>query len=259
MNRGKCKTTALSVSSLLVVLALWSGLTYGGLVEPFFLPSPSATARAFVYMLLRQELLLDIWISTLRVVAAFAIATMLAVPFGMLVGLNKTWEAIIEPIVGLVRYLPTPALIPLFVLWFGIGETEKIIVIAQCVFFQLVLMVASTVAHTPREIVDSARTLGANRRQIVTNVIFAYCKPEIFDHLRVSIGWAWSVLMMAEIVGATSGLGLSIIQSQRLLQTPNVIVAVLVVGAIGLLTDLLFKKTYGVLFPWSLKLQRRHA
>jgi NitT/TauT family transport system permease protein len=115
-------------------------------------------------------------------------------------------------------------------------------------------MVANSVSAVPRAFVESARTLGATKWQIIERVIFPFTKPRIVDDLRVSMGWAWAGLMMAEIVGSTSGIGFVIIQSQRLLQTANVIAAIIIVGILGLLTDYFFKKLHRLWFPWVPKI-----
>jgi NitT/TauT family transport system permease protein len=169
----------------------------------------------------------------------------------MLIGLSRRAEAIIEPVLDFIRYTPIPAFVPLFILWFGIGELEKTIIIASSVFFQIVLLVANSISLTPKPIIASARTLGATQSQLVAKVIYPFAKPRILDDLRVCMGWAWAVLTIAEIVGATSGIGFVIIQSQRLLQTANVLAAIVVVGVLGLLTDAAFKWLYKVSFPWA--------
>ncbi len=256
--RSNLKLWLLGSVAFIAVLIGWSACTYTRFVPDFFLPTPSEFLRALWHLFVVQHFLNDILISTTRVMAGFLIATVLAVPLGIMLGLNKKVEAFFEPIIDFIRYTPTPALIPLFILWFGIGEEQKVIVIAQAVFFQLVLLVANSVSFTPKELIESARTLGASRWQIVTQVVFPWAKPKIYDDLRISIGWAWSVLMAAEIVGATSGIGLVIIQSQRLLRTPNVIAAIIVIGTIGLATDIIIKRLYPYFFPWAPKL-KTHA
>ena len=168
-----------------------------------------------------------------------------------LLAINKRAAGMLEPLIDFIRYTPIPAFIPLFILWFGIGETEKIVVIFSAVFFQLVLMVANSVSTVPQALIDFAKTLGASRKEIVLKVIFRHAQPRIFKDLRVSMGWAWAGLMLAEIVGATSGIGFVIIQSQRLLQTGNVIAAIITVGVLGVITDVLFRNAYAKLFPWS--------
>ena len=128
--------------------------------------------------------------------------------------------------------------------------------ISASVFFQLVLMVANSVSHTPREIIEAAETLGASRWQVLARVVYPFAKPRILDDLRVSMGWAWAGLVLAEIVGSTSGIGFVIIQSQRLLQTTQVIAAIVVVGALGLVSDYAFKVVHRSLFPWVPRIHR---
>ena len=254
MSRNKYEYIILAFLSFLAVLVIWWVATALGLIKPFFLSSPPEVVKAIYQLFESGNFIKDVGISLSRILVGFIVAVLLGVPIGILVGLNRRAEALIEPIVDFVRYTPIPAFIPLFILWFGIGELEKIIVIAASVFFQLVLMVANSVSFTPRQILESAETLGANRWQIVLKVIFPFSKPRIFDDLRVSMGWAWSGLILAEIVGSTSGIGFVIIQSQRLLQTANVIGAIVVIGLLGLFSDIGFKWIYKKLFPWALKL-----
>ena len=244
-----------SLSFLLVLLG-WSLLTYTGIVKDFFLPTPTAVAKAMVALFIEQGFLKDVAMSVSRILIGFAIATVLGVPVGILIGLNKQAESFIEPMIDFIRYTPIPAFIPLFILWFGVGELEKIIVIASSVFFQIVLMAANSVSLTPKALIESALTLGVTRWQVVTKVIYPFSRPRILDDLRVSMGWAWAVLTIAEIVGATSGIGFVIIQSQRLLQTARVMAAIIVVGCLGILSDALFKWLYRTYFPWASRMGR---
>lgn len=240
----------LAISGFIVVLLLWQFITQADLIAPFFLPSPSEVVDALFTLFSRQEFLADIGISIQRISIGFIAAALLAVPIGVLLGTNRTTETILEPLIDFVRYTPIPAFIPLFILWFGIGELEKIVVIGASVFFQLVLMVANSVSHTPREVVETAQSLGATRWQVLYRVIFAQSLPRIIDDLRISMGWAWSGLMMAEIVGSISGIGFVIIQSQRLLKTDNVVAAIIVVGLLGIVTDQAFKLFRAQQYPW---------
>lgn len=246
---------SLSFGSLLVV---WSLLTYTRMISELFLPPPSAIVKALIELFVERNFIRDVGITTFRVLTGFAIAALVAVPTGVLVGLSRRAEAFIEPVLDFIRYTPIPAYVPLFILWFGIGELEKTVLIASSVFFQIVLMVANSVSHTPKPLIDSARTLGVTQSQLVIKVIYPFARPRILDDLRISMGWAWAVLTIAEIVGATSGIGFVIIQSQRLLQTAHVIAAVVVVGVLGLLTDAVFKWLYKVSFPWAPRLEN-HA
>lgn len=258
MNKHASEYIALAFLSFLIVLGVWWFITSVGLLADFFLPSPSAVIEAIARLFSQGNFISDIGISLFRILVGFGVAAILAVPLGILIGLNRRAEALIEPVVDFIRYTPIPAFIPLFILWFGIGELEKIVVIGVSVFFQLVLMVSNSVSLTPRDIIDSARTLGASRWHVLTKVVYSYSKPRIFDDLRVSMGWAWAGLLIAEIVGSTSGIGFVIIQSQRLLQTGNVIGAIIIVGILGLTIDLIFKLLYKMFFPWAPKI-RHHA
>jgi len=258
MNKHASEYITLAFLSFLTVLGVWWFVTSVGLIADFFLPSPSAVVEAIIRLFSQGNFISDIGISLFRIFIGFGVAAILAVPMGILIGLNRRAEALIEPVVDFIRYTPIPAFIPLFILWFGIGELEKIVVIGVSVFFQLVLMVSNSVSLTPRDIIDSARTLGANHWHILTKVVYPYSKPRIFDDLRVSMGWAWAGLLIAEIVGSTSGIGFVIIQSQRLLQTGNVIGAIIIVGILGLTIDLIFKLLYKMFFPWAPKI-RHHA
>ena len=150
------------------------------MIADFFLPSPLAVFEAISRLFSQGNFISDIGISLFRILIGFGVAVILAVPLGILIGLNRRAEALIEPVVDFIRYTPIPAFIPLFILWFGIGELEKIVVIGVSVFFQLVLMVSNSVSLTPRDIIDSARTLGASRWDVLTKVVYPYSKPRIF-------------------------------------------------------------------------------
>lgn len=253
---GKYKYLLLNIASLVAIFVFWGYLTYGGFIKPFFLPTPTNVLHSLNLLFFDQGFAKDVAVSIVRILSGFILATIIGVPIGVLVGLNKKAESVIGPIMEFIRYTPIAAVIPLFILWFGIGELEKILVIAASVFFQLVIMVATSISFTPKEIIQSGESLGASRSQVITNIIFPYSKPRILDDLRISMGWAWSGLMIAEIVGSTSGIGFVIIQSQRLLQSSNVIASIIVVGVLGILTDLLFKTAYHHYFPWIKKVEK---
>lgn len=255
MNKHVSKYISIAFLPFLIVLGVWWFVTSFGLIADFFLPSPLAVFEATIRLFSQGNFIRDISISLFRIFIGFGVAVVISVPLGILIGLNRRVEALVEPIVDFIRYTPIPAFIPLFILWFGIGELEKIVVIGVSVFFQLVLMVSNSVSFTPKDIIDSARTLGANHWHILTKVVYPYSKPRIFDDLRVSMGWAWAGLLIAEIVGSTSGIGFVIIQSQRLLQTGNVVGAIIIVGILGLTIDLIFKWLYKIFFPWAPKIR----
>jgi NitT/TauT family transport system permease protein len=150
-----------------------------------------------------------------------------------------------------VRYIPVPALIPLLMLFFGIGEMAKVMLIFVGVFFQLVLMVADEVRRVPHELVQVSQTLGAGRAEIIRLVLFRAATPGIFDALRLCNGWAWTYLVVAELIAANEGMGYRILKFSRFLQTPKIFVYLILLGIIGLALDFAFRKFNERVFHWA--------
>lgn len=242
-----------AASAGLLVLA-WVVLTYGGLVPPLFLPSPSDVVRAAAALLADGSLLAHTRASLQVIVGGWALAVLAAVPLGILMGTFKVVEALVEPVVDFVRYLPVSALIPLLILYIGIGTAEKVAVIFIGTFFQLVLLVADVSANVSKDLLDSAYTLGATRRAVFARVLVPATLPGVMDNLRITMGWAWTYLVVAELVSADRGLGYLILDSMRGLFTDRIFVSLFVIGGLGLAFDLLFKWLHRLLLPWSPKL-----
>jgi NitT/TauT family transport system permease protein len=181
----------------------------------------------------------------------FLIAAAIAVPLGVLMGAYKPVEAFFEPFVSFARYLPASAFIPLLMLWIGIGEKQKLAVIFIGSFFQLVLMITVTVSNTRRDLVEAAYTLGASDTSLVKRVLIPGAAPEIAEHLRMVLGWAWTYIIVAELIAASAGIGYMITNSQALMATDQIIFGIIVIGLIGLISDLLFKWANRKLFPWA--------
>jgi NitT/TauT family transport system permease protein len=241
---------ALSAAGLACVLLMWSILAYGGFINPLFLPTPDRVLRAGIEQFRQLGFASDILMSTYRVMAGFLIAAVIGVPIGLLMGTFKAVEALIEPLVGFIRYMPASAFIPLFILWLGIGDVEKIAIIFVGSFFQLILMTAVVAAGVPKDLLETAYTLGAKRLQVVRRVLLPASLPGIVDTLRIIVGWAWTYIIVAELVAAESGIGYMIISAQRMLQTGGIIFGILTIGVLGIITDYAFKWLYRTLFPW---------
>ena len=167
--------------------------------------------------------------------------------------MNKRGEAFFDPIISFLRYIPVSAFVPLFILWFGIGELQKVLLIFAGVAPYLTILIFDVVANTKKEYAEAAYTLGASRNDITFRVVAPQSLPGIWDAMRLMMGAAWTFVILAEIKAATSGLGYLIMTSQRFLQTSNVIAAIFIIGILGLLTDLLFKFTRKKFFPWAEK------
>jgi len=240
----------LALSSFAFFLLLWSILTYGRFVDALFLPSPGRVFQAGVDLFLEFEFTTDILNSVYRVMMGFFIAAIIGVPIGLIMGTFKAAEALTEPVVGFIRYMPASAFIPLFILWLGIGDIEKIAIIFVGSFFQLVLMVAVVAKNVHKDLLETAYTLGAKRFQVIRKVLLPASLPGIIDTLRIIVGWAWTYIIVAELVASASGIGYMIISSQRMLRTGNIIFGILTIGMLGLLTDFFSKWIYNRLFPW---------
>ena len=243
---------ALGVGFFVVFVAVWAAATLGGFVSPTFLADPLTMLRSGWTLLAEMGFARDIGMTVWRVVGGFLIAAALALPLGVAMGAYKPVEAFFEPFVSFARYLPASAFIPLLILWAGIGETQKLLVIFIGVFFQIVLMVAVIVGSTRRDLVEAAYTLGAGPRGIVQRVLLPSAAPQIAETLRLVLGWAWTYVIVAELIGASSGIGHMITDSQALLNTGQIIFGIIMIGLIGLVSDFAFKWANQKLFPWSL-------
>jgi len=243
---------ALGVAFFVLFVAVWAAATLGGFVSKTFLADPLTMVRSGWTLLAEMGFAADIGMTVWRVVGGFVIAALLALPLGVAMGAYKPVEAFFEPFVSFARYLPASAFIPLLILWAGIGEAQKLAVIFIGSFFQLVLMIAVTVGNTRRDLVEAAYTLGCGDRGIVRRVLIPGAAPEIAEILRMVLGWAWTYVIVAELIGSSSGIGHMIIDSQALLATGQIIFGIIVIGVIGLISDFLFKWGNRKLFPWSL-------
>ncbi len=242
----------LGTAFFVLFVAAWGAATFGGYVSPTFLADPVTMVRDGWTLLTRFDFHVDIGVTIWRVVGGFALAALVGVPLGILMGAYKPVEAFLEPSVSFARYLPASAFVPLLILWAGIGETQKLLVIFIGSVFQIVLMVAVAVGATRRDLVEAAYTLGASDTSVVRRVLVPANAPEIAEILRLVLGWAWTYVIVAEFIGSSSGIGYMIIASQALLATGQIIFGIIVIGLIGLVSDFAFKALNRALFPWRL-------
>lgn len=232
------------------VLALWSAASFGGWVEPTFLPTPLQVAEQFVSQLGNREFWNHVGISVFRVTMGFLLACLLGIPLGIFAGTFRFAEALVLPQSEFVRYMPATAFVPLIMVWAGIGETAKIMVIFIGCFFQMILMVADNVRAVSNDLLQVSYTLGATRRQAIERVLLRAVMPDLMNTMRMMLGWAWTYLVVAELVAASNGLGFSIMKAQRFLNTDVIFVGIIVIGLLGLLTDRAFAYCHKRFFPW---------
>ncbi len=251
-HHSHAAVVAASALPFVLVLAVWQifGATDGP--RSIFLPPPTKVGAAFLELFTEQDFYVDIGWSIYRVTVAFLLAVVIAVPIGILAGRLEPIAILVHPINDFTRYLPVPSLVPLCILWVGIGDLNKILVIFIGTVFQIIPLVSDSAAMVPQALVDLSRVHGASRGKILLKVVVPWCAPTIFDHCRVALGWAWSYLVVAELVATTSGIGRVIIQAQRFLQTSRVMAGILVIGLLGLIFDQFMKAIRPRLFPWAI-------
>jgi NitT/TauT family transport system permease protein len=219
------------------VMLAWGLATATGLIGPWFLPSPAAVVGALWHLFTETGYALDVGISIARVWVAFAAAAAMAIPLGILMTSYRGIGAFTEPMVDFVRYLPVPALVPLTLIWLGIGEASKIALLWIGTFFQLVLLISEDARRVPREFLETGRTLGAGDWALMKDVLIRAMLPSTVDNLRITLGWCWTYLLIAEIVASNSGIGYELWTARRYGKTPEVFAGLLTIGVIGLASD----------------------
>lgn len=244
-------------SFLLVLLwYIWkSESAVGNVSQSTFFPTVSEIAEGAVTIFTDEDkkVWTDIGTSAMRVFTGFLLAAVIAIPLGIYMGSYRIWEAFMQPIFEFIRYFPVPALIPLLVAIYGVDEESKIILIFLGTFFQLILMVADEVRRVSEELVKVAYTMGANSIEVLFKILLPSALPGIFDALRLCHGWAWTYVVVAEMIATNEGLGIRIMKFARFVQMPKVMTYLLILGMLGLILDLLFRYINQKLFHWSKK------
>ena len=242
---------ALGLLGILSVLLLWWITSASGSVNKLFLPSPQAVWLAGQQQWTSGLLLKDALASIQRVFIGFAMSAGLALPVGIAMGSNPVICRLLEPLMGLIRYMPAPAFIPLLIIYFGLDELPKVLLIFIGTFFFNTLMIMDAVKFVPRELVETARTLGGRTLPILTRVVAPFIAPQVLDTYRINMASAWNLVIVAELVAATEGLGKRISLAQRFLRTDEIFMGLIVIGLIGLLIDLGFRALMRRACSWA--------
>jgi NitT/TauT family transport system permease protein len=239
-------TAAVAFATVFVLWVFASGLTI-----PLLLPGPANVAGRLVKLASDGTLWSDVGASGWRIAVGFLVATVLSIPIGVVIGTYRLAEAAIEPFVDFVRYMPVVGFVPLTIIWIGIDDPQKFSIVFIGTFFQEVLLVMDNVKRVPREMVDIGYTLGLRDVGVLRRIVLPSAAPAIWDTLRISLGWAWTWIVLAELVAATTGLGYRITVAQRFGNTDTIIGYLLVLGILGLLTDQTMKFVGRVAFRWA--------
>ena len=249
------RSTALIISIIAPVLlvAVWCVLTYGNLVSPDALPSPSEVVKGTLQLFIQYDLFSSVWISTQRILLAFLLAALVALPLGVLMGAFEPINRFFEPIMAPLRYMPISAFIPLLIWYFGIYEKEKIAFLFLGVFVYLLPVVVNAIRAVPEELVQTALTLGASKFQAIYSVLIPAALPDIFDSFRVMNAILWTYVILAEAVNPEGGLGYMVELARTHQKVSWSFAGLIVIGGIGLLTDFILRTISGLLFRWREK------
>lgn len=253
---GEGRSVAISLVTVAAIFSLWWVATHLGWIRDIFLPQPERIVTAFV----------DAWNgdiqggkplwehfawSMLRVFAAFVLACVTAIPVGIAMGVSRIWRGIFDPPVEFYRPLPPLAYLPLIVIWFGIEETAKIVLIYLACFAPLAMAARAGVKSVMIEQINAAYSMGASRWQVIRHVVIPAAMPEIFTGMRIAIGFGWTTLVAAEMVAATAGLGQMVLNASNFLRTDVVIMGIVVIGAVAYAFDLLMRWVERRVVPWK--------
>lgn len=245
----------LSLATLLVLLAVWWAVTALQLIAPLFLPPPQqvlhqlltiASPAGFMDATLWQHL----GASLTRIVIALLAATLIGVPVGIFMGLNDTVRGILDPLIELYRPVPPLAYLPLMVIWFGIGETSKILLIYLAIFAPIAMSAVAGVKSAQQVRLRAARSLGASRWQVLWHVVLPGALPEILTGIRIGLGVGWSTLVAAELIAATRGLGFMVQSAGEFLATDVVLAGISVIALIAFALELGLRALQRRLTPW---------
>ena len=245
----------ISTVTAIVLVVGWFVITNMGWVKPLFLPSPQAGGVKCIIAategVCNSTLAQHTMASLSRIFGAFFLACITAIPIGILMGTNRVVRGIFDPPIEFYRPLPPLAYLPLVIIWFGIGESSKILLIYLAIFAPMAISARAGVRSVSIEQIHAAYAMGASRMQIVWHVILKAALPEIFTGMRIGIGVGWTTLVAAEMVAATRGLGFMVLNAAEFLASDTVIMGIIVIGLFAFAFDLLMRYVERLLLPWK--------
>jgi len=252
---GEGRTLHISIFAVVVVLLVWQLVTSIGLVAPLFLPSPLAVVQKFLTLVQHGYTGAPLWqhvlVSAGRVFAAFALACVIGIPLGLAMGTTPLMRGLFDPFLEFYRPIPPLAYLPLMIIWFGIGETSKVLLIFLSVLAPVALGARAGVRSVAIEQIHAAYSLGASRAQILREVVLPSALPEILTAMRIGVGFGWTTLVAAEMVAATQGLGYMVLSASQFLQTSTVLVGIILIGGIAWSFDLAMRWVEKRVVPWK--------
>ena len=252
---GEGSSAGISVITVAVLIGVWFAVTNLGLVKPLFLPTPQAVFQQFYEYLTGQANDKPLWqhflASMFRVFSAFLLACVTAIPIGIAMGMSRVMRGIFDPPLEFYRPLPPLAYLPLIIIWFGIDELPKVLLIFLSCFAPLALAARAGMRSASQEQINAAYSMGASYMQVVRHVILPSAMPDILIGMRIAIGFGWTTLVAAEMVAANLGLGQMVLNASNFLRTDIVIMGIIVIGVVAYLFDLLMRWVEGRVVPWK--------
>ena len=233
-----------------VFFGIWAGASASGMVNELLVPAPQKVLVTLYELFVERGFASDVLTSILRVLVAFLAASLVAIPLGITMGTFPAIEGIVNPFVSAWRYLPAPSFIPVLLMWFGTGEAPKLALLFIGVVFFLITLVMDHTRNVRHELVETALTLGAKRAVTVRSVILPAVLPDIVVAMRQMLAVTWTYLVIAEIVASTTGIGAMMMRARRFLHTDEIMAGIIVIGALGLLFDVLCARLHRQLFPY---------
>jgi NitT/TauT family transport system permease protein len=235
----------------IAIVLVWSAIPYSGLVSPALVPTPLQVAERFVALLWGDRLGLDVIASTQRVILGVALGITLAVPVGFMLGWYRQVRRFVDPLVNFFRALPPIALIPLVIVYFGIGEIAKVVILFYASFFAGVIVMYEGIAQISPIFVRVARTLGATDGEIFLKVVIPLAVPHMLTALRVALGVAWATLVASELIAARQGLGSLIQNAAAFFQLDIIYAGIICIGFVALAMDLALRRVARRLIAWQ--------
>ncbi|MFW2490391.1 ABC transporter permease [Clostridium chromiireducens] len=246
---------ALTLTTIAVIIIAWTIVTQLGIVSDILIPSPKKVWLAFIYIIQNNykgsSLVQHLGASMERLLIAYILAAITAIPLGLLSGYNSKVRAIIEPIIEFYRPLPPLAYYTLLVLWMGIDNGSKIALLFLASFAPIYISCMSAVLKIKADYINSAYTVGADKYQVFIHVIFPSCLPDIFVGLRTAIGVAYTTLVAAEMVAAVSGIGWMVLDASKFLRSDIIFVGIIIMGITGILLDKFIRIIENKVVPWK--------
>jgi len=252
--RRSLSTRWISVLTLVVLLALWWAVTATGLIEPLFLPPPSAVLQKGWLLATSGYMDSTLWqhlaASLQRIGLALGFAVLTAIPVGIAIGANRIARGVLDPLIEFYRPIPPLAYLPLIVIWCGIGELSKVLLIYLAIFAPIAIATATGVRTVDPGKLRAAQSLGATRAQLIRHVILPSALPDILTGVRIGLGVGWSTLVAAELIAATSGLGFMVQSAAQFLVTDVVVLGILVIALIAFAMEMGLRALQRKLVPW---------